>query len=68
MSPSARRVIEDGFAKPTEAARFLGVGKTWVYELIRNGTLSHIRQGRRVSIPWIALREYAEALLQYGHK
>jgi excisionase family DNA binding protein len=72
MSPAAqplaraRKVVADGFAKPTEAARFLGVGKDWIYELIRKGDLSHVRHGRRISIPWSAVHEYAAQRLRHG--
>ena len=65
-SARAAHKVADGFAKPKEAAAFLGVGIDWLYELVRTGSLSHMRHGRKISIPWSALREYAARKLQLG--
>jgi len=65
-SSSARSLVAGGFAKPKEAAAFLGLGKNWIYELIRVGALTHVRHGRRISIPWSAVHEYAATQLRHG--
>ena len=66
MPNSARQVVAAGFAKPTEAAAFLGIGKTWIYDLIKAGSITHVRHGRRIVIPWSAVHEYAAQKLRYG--
>lgn len=63
---AVRKLVENGFAKPREAAQYLGIGKKLTYGLIHDGTLSHVRHGRRISIPWESLREYAAQRLKPG--
>jgi len=60
------RLVVDGFAKPREAACFLDIGRDWLYGLVKAGALTHIRHGRRISIPWVVLREYAVLRLKRG--
>lgn len=68
MPPTSanRKLVADGFAKPREAAAFLGIGKDWIYELIRVGAITHMRHGRRISIPWAAIHEYAASRVKRG--
>jgi excisionase family DNA binding protein len=66
VTAARKQLVEQGFAKPTEAARFLGIGRTWLYELIRADAISHIRHGRRISISWAALHEYAAQRIKLG--
>ena len=42
---------------PAEAARMLGVGRTYLYELIQTGELRSVRLGKRRLIPVEAIRE-----------
>jgi excisionase family DNA binding protein len=48
--------------KPTmamnEAARYLGIGRSKLYELVRTKEIPSIRIGRRILIPTRALEEY----------
>ncbi|MGH7643193.1 MAG: excisionase family DNA-binding protein [Candidatus Dormibacteria bacterium] len=44
-----------------EAADWLGVGRSKVYELIGQGELAVLRMGRRTCIPTEVLREFARA-------
>ena len=43
------------------AARLLGVGTTFCWELVRSGDISSVRLGRRVLIPRWALEEMIRA-------
>lgn len=61
-----RHFDSEGFARPRDVAAYLGVGKMWVYELIRTGALTHIRHGKRISIPWKAVYEYAALRIKPG--
>lgn len=49
-------------ARPTlamnEAARYLGVGRSKLYELVRTKEMPSIRIGRRILIPTKALEDY----------
>ena len=44
-----------------DAARLLGIGTTFAWELVRAGTLPSIKLGRRVLIPRAALDRLADA-------
>lgn len=63
---AVRELVEDGFAKPGEAARYLGIGRSWFYELIRANAISHVRHGRRISVSWRALKQYAASQMKLG--
>jgi excisionase family DNA binding protein len=62
----ARRLVESGFAKPREAAKFLRIGNKWMYDLLRVGAISHLRHGRSIVIPWASIHEYAAQRLKLG--
>jgi excisionase family DNA binding protein len=62
----SRKLVQNGFATPREAALFLRISLDYLYDLIRVGAISHLRHGRRISIPWDALREYAAHRLKPG--
>lgn len=66
--PSAykRRLVEAGFATPTEVARHLGISRWWVYQLINGGVLSSIQHGRRFSVPWNSVHQYAATRVKQG--
>ncbi|MBS3948951.1 MAG: helix-turn-helix domain-containing protein [Firmicutes bacterium] len=46
-----------------EAAKLLGLGKTFTYELIGQGQLPVVRLGKRVLIPVKHLNLYIETLI-----
>jgi len=46
----------------TDAMRMLRLGKTAIYELIRSGRLSSVKQGRARRIPAAAIRDYIALL------
>lgn len=64
--PVVEVIGAEGFATPREAAHFLGVGKTWMYELCQAGGLTHIRHGNRICIPWSVIYKYAQARCKRG--
>lgn len=45
---------------PAEAARLLGIGRTFLYEVMRSGKLRNIKVGARRLIPLSAIRELLE--------
>jgi len=61
-----KELVADGFVNPLEAARYLGIGKSWFYALLKAGAITHIRHGRRISVSKVALRQYAEQQLKLG--
>lgn len=65
-SAASRQMVAEGFAKPREAAAYLGVSLKWIYHLVRANGISHIRLGKRIVIPWGALHEYAATCLKRG--
>ena len=44
-----------------EAAKLLGIGTTLAYELVGQGKLPHVRLGRAVRVPRVALEAWIEA-------
>ena len=43
-----------------EAAAFLGVGRTLIYSLLGDGSLTQLKAGRRVLIPRTSLQAFLE--------
>lgn len=58
-------LVEGGFARVREAAKFLNVAESTIYAWMSQGVLPFTRFGRCRRIPWEALRRYAEENL-YG--
>ena len=52
-------LIADGLQRISEAARFLGISRSLVYQLINSGRLPTVRIGRSRRIPIRAVRELA---------
>lgn len=50
--------------RPEEAADYLGIGRTKVYELIRSGALRSVRIGTLRRVPASALTEFVTQLEQ----
>jgi len=51
--------MEKLFAKPSEAADALGLGRSKTYQLIADGTLPSVRIGKSIRVPIEALRRWA---------
>ena len=51
---------EKALVTMTEAARFLGIGKTKLAELVRSGELTVVRIGTAIRIPTEALQAWIE--------
>ena len=47
---------------PTEAARALGIGRSKLYELMRQGAIRSIRIGTCRRVPTAALEEFVSAV------
>lgn len=61
VSPVASR-IEKLLLTPIEAAEYLSIGRTKVYELIATGSLSSVRVGKCRRIPASALADFVDHL------
>src|SRR5829696_7129547 len=55
--------VEPLFISVSAAAKALGVGRTYAYELIDRGRLRAVRDGRRRLVPVESVREYAARLI-----
>ena len=44
-----------------ETAQLLGICKTKVYAMVKDGDIPHLHIGRRIVIPAVALREWMQA-------
>ena len=53
--------MEPGLLRVTEAAKFLGLGRSKTYELISGGGLPVVRIGRAVRVPVAGLRAWLDA-------
>ena len=51
---------------PEEARAKLGIGRTRFYELLRDGRIKAIRNGRNFLIPECSLAEYIEQQLRHA--
>lgn len=51
---------------PEQAARALGLGRTTVYALMRDGELRSVRLGRSRRVPYASLVEFVERITELG--
>ena len=58
--------MEHLLLKPEEAAELLGVGRSRVYDLMRNHLLLSVKIGRSRRVPAASLREFVETLAREG--
>jgi excisionase family DNA binding protein len=56
-------VVGDGFATVPEAARFLGLSRAKLYQIMDNRELIYAKFGRSRRIPRRALHDYAKSCL-----
>lgn len=66
MDASKARLVEEGFCTAKEAAAFLGVSRTRLYQLVKAGVLTCAFHGRHISVSRRALREYAAQCIVIG--
>lgn len=57
-----QRFMECKLYRVADAVKVLGVGRSTVYELIRNGRLRSVKEGRIRLIPASAIAEYVALL------
>jgi excisionase family DNA binding protein len=65
--PRETSAATDGTPRPllvsvNEAAGFLGVGRTTIYELVNRGELRPVHIGRALRFPFTELERFVEAL------
>ena len=51
---------------PEQVAETLGIGRSTVYDLMREGRLTSVKIGRSRRVPVSAVREFADGLVQAG--
>lgn len=61
--PNSPDLCCDGLERVADAARFLGVSKSYVYTLIRSGLLPSVKLGASRRVPVRAVRDLARANL-----
>jgi excisionase family DNA binding protein len=54
----ALALAAEGALPVVEAARFLGISRSRLYELMQDGEVRFLRIGRRRVVPRVALREF----------
>ncbi len=52
-------LINDGLERISEAARFLGVSRSYIYRLMRSGVLPFVKLGKSRRLPIRAVRMLA---------
>jgi excisionase family DNA binding protein len=62
LSELDRKLTGQLLVTPEQAATSLAIGRTKVYELLRNGELESVRIGSSRRIPWEALEDYVGTL------
>jgi excisionase family DNA binding protein len=50
------------FLTPEELQAYLGLSRNTVYELLRRNEIRHVRFGRSIRIPKVALKQTAEEM------
>jgi excisionase family DNA binding protein len=55
--------VRDGFARVAEAAKFLGLSRAKVYQLMETGDILYAKFGKSRRIPRKALEDYAQRCL-----
>ncbi|MFO0852416.1 MAG: helix-turn-helix domain-containing protein [Gemmataceae bacterium] len=56
-------IVSDGLERVGDAAKFLGVSRSFVYRLIQGGVLPSVKLGGSRRVPVRAVRELASARL-----
>jgi excisionase family DNA binding protein len=59
MSNSTNEIVTEGLQRISETARFLGVSRSLIYQLINAVVLPTVRIGRSRRIPIKAVRNFA---------
>lgn len=68
QSPSADPADAPLLVAVPDAARLLGIGTTFAWELVRAGDIPSVKLGRRVLVPRAALQCLAGSYLQQGRQ
>ena len=59
LTKDREQLVEDGLARVPEVEKFLGIGRSKIYQEMDAGRLVYAKIGRSRRIPWRAVREYA---------
>jgi excisionase family DNA binding protein len=60
---ATKSVVDDGFATIPEAAEFLRLSRSKVYQMMDKGELLYCKIGKNRRVPWAALKALAEQSL-----
>ncbi len=52
-------IVSDGLERVTQAAKFLGVSRSFIYRLINSGQLASVKIGKSRRVPIRAVHELA---------
>lgn len=63
MTEINNQLLDDGLERVADAARFLGVSRSFIYKLLKAGVLPSAKIGNSRRIPIRAVRELAAASL-----
>ena len=63
VAASAVHLADGGFATVPQAAAFLGLSRTTIYNLMDNGSLRYAKFGKSRRVPWAALRSFGASRL-----
>jgi len=66
MTRRERELVNEGFMRVTDAAAYLAISKSRVYELLHSGSISYSKHGNKLVVSRAALREYAALRLKLG--
>ena len=66
MTKRQRELLDDGFVGVAEAARWLAISRSRLYELLHGGVISHAQLAGKLVVSRRAVQEYAAQRLQIG--
>lgn len=58
------RVPDTLLLKPEAAAKYLGVGRQWMYAKLHSGEIISIQEARKILVPVKALNEWVDKRMQ----
>jgi excisionase family DNA binding protein len=63
---NSERIVDDGAVDVTEACRFTGIGRSFLYGLMDAGQLNYVKLGKRRLIPRAELKRLLAESLKAG--
>jgi excisionase family DNA binding protein len=66
MTRRERELVNEGLESVADAAAYLAISKSRVYELLHSGSISYSKHGNKFVVSRAALRRYALVRLKVG--